>query len=358
MEVKIIQKPNNTFWEKFDSLCKSCFQNNVQFKSDWLRPYIKNLLTGSVYIIAVYSGAELVGCLPLEKRKKKATRFWNYRVLHILGSGPTDFFEILAQDERKDEILTLVFRHLKEYKSWDYLELNILPQSSDSLKWIKSVFTDPLFKITRIDTAGFCFEKTVGNWDSYFESVFNKKNKDLSKGERRLKADEIEYHFETYRENVFDRFIATVELYASRRETLGQYNYYEDKSYRMFLKNVCENYEKFQGIEFTVMKDSRRDVEMAIQLDFINKNTRYHWNHAFNEDYKRYSPGKILLKEILKNSFEDPNIFVCNHMRGLSKYKETFTSYQDTLPSFRIQRVSSLRIRSTRWVSKVLKFLK
>lgn len=358
MNLIIISHPTNEFWEAFDALSNYCFKHDVQFKSAWLKPYIKNLLTGDIYIIAIYRGAELVGCLPLEKKKQRATRFWNFNVLQILGSGPTDFFEILVEENHKKDILDLIFGHLKDTAEWDYLNLNQLPHSSDGLEWINNVFSNTFFKINRIDTVGFSFEKTIGNWDSYFESVFNKKNKDLSKGERRLKSDGIAYTFETYTVNVFDRFIANVDLYASRRKTLGQHNFYGDKNYRMFLKNVCENYEKFHGIEFTVMKDSNTDIEMAIQLDFINKNTRYHWNHAYNENYKRYSPGKILLKEILKKSFEDPNILACNHMRGLSKYKEAFTSYQEIMPSIKIENVNSPRIKSTRLVSKVLKFLK
>lgn len=357
LKLRTITETNDKFWKKFDNLSDECFLHNVQYKSAWFKPYIKNLLKGEVYIITVYEENELVGCLPLQKRKQRATRWWNYRVLDILGSGPTDFSEVLAKEQNREEILNLIFNHLKENKNWDYLNLTLLPQYSDSQRLIEKTFSNVFFKLTKQGTTGFRYEKTVDNWETYYNEVFNAKNKDLSKGERRIQKDEIDYTFTIHTGNIFENFIAAVDLYATRRETLGQYNFYEDKSYRAFLKEVCENYERFGGVAFTIMQD-KEDKNMSIQLDFINKGIRYHWNHAFNEDYKRYSPGKILLKEILKNSFKDPNISACNHMRGLCGYKEAFTSYQEVLPSFKIERINSSRIKATRVVSKLLKLLK
>ena len=357
MDLKIIRQPSNQFWQEYDRLSDRCFLHNVQFRSCWLIPYIDCLLKGEIYIIAIYDGNELVGCLPLEGKKQRATRLWSYRVFEILGSGPTDFFEVLARDENKEDILRLIFIHLKDSKNWDHLNLMLLPQFSTSINLINELFSNESFEVARVDTVGFRYEKTIDNWEAYYEGVFNNKNKDLSKGERRLQADEIKYSFKIHTDNIFDNFIASVDLYASRRETLGQYNFYEDRSYRTFLKKVCENYEKSGGVVFTVMQDNEGE-NMAIQLDFINKGIRYHWNHAFNEDYKRYSPGKILLKEILKNSFEDPNISACNHMRGLSRYKDAFTTYQEMMPSFKIKRINSPRIKSTRLVSRILRLFR
>lgn len=358
LDLKIITKPSECFWNAFDKLSFETFAHNVQFRSEWLKPYIKFQLKGEVYIIAVYNKDMLVGCLPLEITKQKATRFWSFRVLQILGTGPTDFFDILARDDNRLNIQKRILEFLRKKNNWDYINLGLLPLSFKNLSLINEVFFSKQFKINENETYGFLYEKTINSWNTYLDNVFNKKNKDLNKGERRLKKDSIDYSFKTYNKNVFERFIASIDLYAQRRETLGQYNYYKDYNYRMFLKSVCNNYEQFGGVEFTVMKDSRKNVAMAIQLDFINKGIRYHWNHAFNEDYKRYSPGKLLLKEILKNSFADSNILACNHMRGLSNYKKSFTTYEEKMLSYRIERVNSIRVRLTNTASRVLKLLR
>jgi hypothetical protein len=356
MILKIMKEPDSSFWTEFDLLSEKSFLNNVQFKSAWLLPYINHRLEGSLHIICVYHNDNLIGCLPMEKKNKRATRFWSYRELSILGTGPSDFFEILALENDRENILSIIFKHLKGSSDWDHLNLPLLPNKSPSIPILTNIFSNKSFKIYRKELTGYNFEKTENDWETYYEEVFKKKNKDLTKGERRLQKDNIDYTFKVYKKNVFKKFISTVNLYAERRESLDQYNYYEDKSYRAFLEGVCENYESFGGVEFTAMENDKGD-NIAIQLDFINKGIRYHWNHAFNEKYKRYSPGKILLKEILKNSFNS-DIKMCNHMRGLSRYKMKFTSYQEIMPFYRIERTKSIRIQSTRLISKILKYLK
>ncbi len=356
MRLKIISKPDEQFWKSFDVLSSKCFDHHVQLKSAWLRPYINNQLDGEIYIICVYDREELVGCLPLQTSKQKATRFWNYRILGMLGYGPTDFYEILACGN-KDKVKKMILQHLVESSSWDILNINFLPANSSSIDSIQEVFKRPDFELKKKSITGFHFEKTDGDWQEYYRNSFKKKNKDLQKGERRLKKDEIHYSFTTYRKDVYDHFIADVSLYAERRESLGQYNYYEDKKYREFLKEVCNNYEKNNNVELTKMQD-QNGVSLAIQLDFISNNVRYHWNHAFNEDFKRYSPGKILLQELLKKAFETDSIKSCNHMRGLSSYKEKFTTFEEKLISYQIQRNSSLVVKATKVVTKSLKLIK
>lgn len=357
MKLNIIINPTDDFWDAFDKLSDESFKHNIQFKSAWLKPYINHLCKGELYIIAVYKENQLVGCLPLQQTEQKAIRYWKYRVLSILGAGPTDFLEILAADAYQDEVLQLIMEHLKNYNQWDYLNLSYLPEDSQTIKAIENAFSTDAYTLTRLENSGFCYEKTEGDWETYQAEVFNKKNKDLSKGERRIINDGIEYEIVTYTSNVFENFIKTVDLYAARRETLGQVNKYEEPHYRKFLEEVCSNYEQFGGVVFSVLRELNGE-NIAIQLDFVNKGIRYHWNTAFNEDYKRYSPGKILLKSILKDCFENPSITSCNHMRGLSSYKTAFTSFEENLISFKIEHLNSPRVKATRLASKALKLLK
>lgn len=357
MELKIITNPDGQFWKSFDKLSDKCFPNNVQLKSAWLKPYTDHQLKGYIYIICVYDEIDLVGCLPLQLSYKRATKYWNYKVLSFLGFGPTDFYDVLAVDNN-EEVLKMMFHHLKSSSNWDFLNIQLLPQNSLVANVLKETFTEQQFEVKEENTTGYNYEKTnADDWESYYQKTFKSKNKDLRKGERRLKNDEIEFTFKSYKKDVYNQFMSSVSLYAERRDSLNQYNYYEDENYRKFLHDVCENYEAFEGVELTLMQD-KNNINIALQLDFINKGIFYHWNHAFNEDFKRYSPGKILLQERLKTAFENENINECNHMRGLSSYKEKFTSFKNLLSSYEIKRKNSTRVKSTQLASQLIKLVK
>jgi hypothetical protein len=359
MILEIIKEPDSIFWTEFDFLSKKSFLNNVQFKSSWLKPYIKHQLKhGEPFILAAYENKKLVGCLPLQKVRKKATRFWNYRQYEFLGSGPTDFFNIPVKDNSID-ILEKLFSYFIKKTDWDILKLSLLPFSDYPSEFITNFFSDDnKYLVNDNSDNGYSFQKTNGlNLKSFIEQEFKKKNKDLFKGERRLLNDDIILEVKSIRTNTFEKFIQHVDLYANRRETLGQYNYYEDKDYRNFLEEVCGNYEASQSIEFSYLVTQENKV-LAIQLDFIENNIRYHWNHAFNEDYKRYSPGKILLKELLFSDIRSTEIQETNHMRGLSSYKSKFTNQTNHFKNYTITNKKSFRINSTKLISKLLKAIK
>lgn len=356
LRVKIITRPDEVFWKQFDKLSDENFLHNVQFKSIWLIPYIKYLLKGSLYIIAVYEDDKMVGCLPLEKSYTRATRYWNFLKLSILGGSTLDFFNILAAENIRGQIIKLILEHLERNNQWDYLTLSLLPNDKTVIEDLNIVFRDKYKKVIA-KTTGYRHELTEGYWDLYQKEIFYPKNKDLNKSERRLKNDGIDYDIIVYRKNIFEKFKDIQDLYAQRRESLNQWNKYENKNYWLFLEEVLQNYEKLEGVEFSTLINSSNEI-LALQLDFINKGIRYHWNHAYNENFKRYSPGKILLKELLKLSFNNPQTISCNHMRGLGSYKEKLTSYQEMFYEIRVERRFSIKVIALKIVQKILRVVK
>src|SRR5690606_24017660 len=96
MTIKKITDPDNDFWEAFDVLAEETCDFTVQLNSVWLSNYISYYLTNrqSVFIVAAYSDNKLVGCLPLQTTKKRATKYYDFSELEILGFGPTDFYDI------------------------------------------------------------------------------------------------------------------------------------------------------------------------------------------------------------------------------------------------------------------------
>ena len=358
MELKLITNPNKKFWLDFDKLIEISCSYTVQLNSIWLSNYIKYYFTNkqTPFIIAAYQDDNLVGCLPLQSDKKRATKFYDFTELRNLGFGPTDFFDIPVIKENKEEILSRLIQFLKKNKAWDKLVLTELPERSENVVAFLKILEEEKLPYKLDEPNGFAYIETNGNWEHFFKTKFNPNNKDLAKSERRIERQGYQLKFTSYRESIYTELLKNIDLYAQRRESLGQFNNYETDKLKQFLKKIIEAFEAKKMVELTVLESDGET--WAFQLDYIDNKTRYHWNHAYNEDYKRYSPGKLILKELLKNSFQDPNIDYCNHMRGLSGYKNKFTEEHEMLRRIRIGNPSSKKIKLTHLISKILKMMK
>lgn len=355
---KLISRPTEDFWNTFDELVQKSTEHYVHLNSIWLKNYIKYYLNDrqNPFLISVFEKGVLIGCLPLQTSFVKATRYYDLTELQILGFGPTDFFDIPVVAENRKEILSHIVDFLKKDKTWDRLILTAIPEHSVNLRYFIEALNKEKLEFKMDEPNGFAYTATQGDYEDFLKTEFNPKNKDLAKSERRVAKQGYQLKFSSYRENVYQELLKNIDLYAQRRESLGQFNTYETDNLKKFLKNIIEAYEAKKMVELSVLE---ADGETwAFQLDWISNKTRYHWNHAYNEDYKRYSPGKLILKEMLKESFHDPSIDYCNHMRGLSKYKESFTTEKQMLTRIKIENPSSKKIKLTRLVSKTLKAVK
>lgn len=358
LTTKKITKPDAQFWKDFDELVENTCRFTVQLNSIWLSNFIKYHFKEhqEVYIVAVYQKNKLVGCLPLQLSKVKATKFYSFHNLRILGYGPTDFYDLPIQEEGHQEIIKELVNYLIADSGWDHLTLSEIPESSQHYHQFLDELNSSNYKIKKERHNGFQYVETVGDWEEYLEKQFQPKNKDLAKSERRILRKEYELKFTSYRENVYEQLLKNIDLYAQRRESLGQLNNYETDNLKNFLKNIIDQYEQKKMVELTVL-EANNEV-WAFQLDWLKNNTRFHWNHAYNEDYKRYSPGKVILKELMRTSFNSSSIEACNHMRGLSSYKDKFTENKEYLLLAKIENRNSFRLKLHKAISKILKMIK
>ena len=120
-----------------------------------------------------------------------------------------------------------------------------------------------------------------------------------------------------------------------------------------FFIQVIEAYEKFSGVELHLLQDDQMNT-WAFQLDWLRNGIRYHYMHAYNEAYKKYSPGKLLLYKLLQSSFSDVTIRECNYMLGESDYKQRFADSCEAYVSIAITNKSSMRLKLTRVASRLV----
>lgn len=327
-----------------------CGRNSryVQLTPIWIKSFNENYLVNNLEIekfplFLNQFGDEKIWILLQKRFLENGFLGATTRRLEILGRGPTDFYDLLVDDQNKDNLLSSLVLWLYDNRTeWDEFEFSEMPNNYVNLNmWQKTAMKKRFKPIMNLEK-GFYYVNTTENWDYYYKDFIEPRNKDLLKDLRKIKRLGIDLRLESHREDVYSKLQSVLHLYAQRRESLGQVNSYETPERRGFVKDVIEGYEKNGWVELTFLKDQSEEI-WAFQLDWVFEGVRYHWNHAYNEQFKKYSPGKILLYMIMKRSFEDPNERECNHMRGLAGYKGKLANQSEPLLTISIKNPYSWR---------------
>ena len=85
----------------------------------------------------------------------------------------------------------------------------------------------------------------------------------------------------------------------SRWKNIGIISKYSDLRRETFILDVCETAIKEKTLFFPIMKIN--GVLAAYIIGFHYDNTIFDWNTSFSMDFRKWSPGALLLLNVLSN---------------------------------------------------------
>jgi CelD/BcsL family acetyltransferase involved in cellulose biosynthesis len=329
----------------------------IHQKIDWYRAYIKAFNPNILCLLVQNKKTKRpIGILPLQVHEYRGTRFWNLRRLVPLAHGPSDFVNLLVEPSKEQEFAdALAWWFSRNDQFWEQLSIPYIPAESPAWQVLVQALEIYGFYVEVDKSHGFWEVNTNTDWNVYFSNFFYQNNKDLLKDIRRLQREGQYPHLVIVRSNIAYRIRELLPLYQQRRRTRGEWYKYEDPRHIQFLVDVIQAYERIGAVELSILQDNN-GIPWAYQLDWIDKGVRYHWMHAYNEEFKKYSPGKILLYELLRKSFEDPTIHKCNFMRGEAEYKKRLANIRREYVNILVHNTRSLRAQATRiasWLARL-----
>ncbi len=337
-------------------------QSTIEWISCYNEFYLKPDDSKEPVFLSFYDDEKYYGFLNLQSYIKKTSRLINKCNLEILGRGPTDFFYPMVLHNYEEKVAEEFAEWLYDNKNdWDELTFSELPENWNGIDRFTTKISAKKFKISIAKTSGFYYVDTTQDWETYFNTFLLPKNKDLFKDLRGIERNGIVLELESHRKNVYEKLEQVIHLYARRRDSLNQVNSYDNSARRDFVRDITKKYEKNGWVELSFLKDQYQNI-WAFQLDWIFNGIRYHWNHAYNEDFKKYSPGKILLYKLMERAFHCSAEIECNHMRGLSGYKNKLADKKSNLlqihvnnPYSKRNQIANLYFRLS-YLKKLLKF--
>jgi CelD/BcsL family acetyltransferase involved in cellulose biosynthesis len=88
---------------------------------DWLIPWWQFFGTGQLCVVVMRDGANVIAIAPFFSRDESP------RTLRFLGTGNTDYLDVLVDDRAPEDYAATILEYLCRDNSWDRIELENLP---------------------------------------------------------------------------------------------------------------------------------------------------------------------------------------------------------------------------------------
>lgn len=317
LKVKIFNKFDNELkiiWSNLSNNpnCISHPFNQYHWNKLWYEIVIgKNQ---KIIIIVIIKNDQVIAILPLIEKKI----IFNY--LENFGSISADYCPILIDLSSKniDEIIYLVINKIKSLNQ-NFINIEKIPFSL--FECIKSNELKKKFIYEDLNT--YLFDYKIDN-SKDFNKKKHKNNLDVYRQIRRLKKiGLLEFKvFEKKNENFKDIIKKMISFKSAMYKKTNKRNIFKNNNYINFYKKLFSD-KNIIETHISCLYHSGKII--SVHLGFHYKNTFFYIMPSYDQDYSKYSPGKILLHYLLEHC-EKKNIRYFDFTVGNEDYKKIWSN--------------------------------
>ncbi len=251
--------------------------------------------------------------------------YWGIRVLTWLGGVVTDYHApLLSQGFNMDKG--------EFYRLWHEILKDPLLGSPDII-WFEK---QPEFINHKKNPFVFLFKGSIypfrtnayhtilnGTWDEYFRAHRKSKHRSDSKRQLSKLSDRgilLFHHIEDTED--IERFIGHLMAQKEKRyKEIGAGNIFKEAPLRDFYKAVIPQLVRKRGAHFSALTID--DEPIALHFGLIDNKRFYYLMPTFNNNWRRYSPGRLLMEHLIEWCF-DNSFEIFDFTIGNDDYKMTW----------------------------------
>lgn len=289
---------------------------------DWFKMWLKHFLNNNkLLILLLYKGPQLVTIAPCLIKKEKFKGI-NVKTIELIGNVYSPFrYFVLSElnDGERVKSLSFIFQFLsKGHRDWDILDLNSIPEENNCFDILKIAVQQGGGKYRDVACYGdWYLDEIECSGDDFFSNLPQKIRKDVSYCRRRLQnMGNFEFKLIT-NDDMIDHYM---DLYYSvyskswqEREGVGP-NFHRDLA-----KIAARN--GWLRLGFLSLNGS----PIASQFWISCNNYAYILKTVYDQNYKKYSPGKILTLEIVRFVIDIDKVKTIDYVQGDEAYKQDWT---------------------------------
>ncbi len=306
---------------KWNILLGNSHSENIHLTFDWLFTWWKYFSGNkrSLFVILFFEETRIIGIAPLMKERTTFKKFVPWNRILFLGDPESDWHDFIIAEKRHLVIKLMFDILIKENVS--EIILHNIPESSLNLPFLRAYDKGP-YTVVKKQTRCY-YVNTKKQWEYYYKNETSKKfvRQDIRRLHNRLSLDQCyfkESNFENIRNDL--NMITLMHQMSQRRKE--RTSFFSEKKYYAFFKDIIEIWAKNNQVRLFYLLIN--EIPVAYVLGFYYNKIFYYYNIGFNTDYKKYSPSKLLLYELIKILFHEECVEL-NFMRGDSDYKRRWT---------------------------------
>jgi CelD/BcsL family acetyltransferase involved in cellulose biosynthesis len=289
---------------------------------EWFTLYLKHFFKDQeLLILLLRQEGGTAAIAPFAIKKEKIKRTITTRKIELIGNfhSPIRIFiqDYSSQENAKDLISKIFSFFLTQYRQWDVLQLPSLPEENDLFNTFHLATRNiPLQHRTYLSAQNRYLDNIYYPFKEYFQNLPKKVKKDINYCERRLnKSGNLEFRLKRDAENL-DNYL---DLY----EDLRVHSWTAPEIDRSFNREFARLMVKMGWLRLGVLYYDA--IPIAAQKWIVCNNTAYIHDVLYHQDYKKYSPGKILLSKVSEYVIEKDGVNQIDFMTGDESYKKEWT---------------------------------
>jgi len=300
-------------WKKFEEKSYHTFFQNLFFIKK-----ITTLKKSNFYFVVIYDSDEIIAIFPFEIK-----RIFAVKILQWLGTKYSDYCCPLISKEHKinSELFKDLWARILKKIDCDIIILNNQPKYIDNLEnpFVNFLTNSEISKVFLIDLPD--------NKNEYYKNIENKKFLNEFKRTTNKIIEKHDLKFENI--DIKNSSFQPSDLIKKKISVLNK-NFFRESIEKNFIDFFDNLILHFPGqIKLSVLKIDKEIV--AANLGFLKSRKFYYYMPTlFTNNYNRYSPGKILINELIKWSIEN-KIKVFDFGLGEEKYKKYWSNRTEAL---------------------------
>ncbi|MHA1767790.1 MAG: GNAT family N-acetyltransferase [Promethearchaeota archaeon] len=295
-----------------------CLQNSYQWALIWWNNFRNK--SRELFIVAVEDGDSIVGIGPFMIEKNMFLK-----ELKFIGSGLTDFHDVLAAADQDEDILKSMLEFLSNSKKYSIINLEQVSQDSKLFKVINQNSSFKKREMVKCPIANF----NSISWDEYRKKLSGKFRRNWNWGFNKLNiSGDLKFlqlrnfnEKREYLEKIFD-------LHIKRWKYKKKGSKFDQNIIRNFISELILS---MPEIEIYILLFNNEMI--SYWIGFSHDGVFYGWNTSFDTKYYKYSVGQILTGLLIKYLIEN-NYKKFNFMRGDEDYKRKWMTDDEMLINY------------------------
>ncbi len=335
----------STQWRRLHDLCETTAFQSYEWNRAWWRHFGEGASRLRLNIVVARSGTEIVAIAPFVIETTRVLGMIPIRVLSFIGTGVSDFLNLLVLPELEGPVCRLISGYLAGVRAYDVLSLVDLPGHSDIYRRLYDTLLAVGFEGSLTQCATCPRTLLLETWPATLATFSSSHRKRINYADRKLKKDfAVSVQRVQHSEEVGPALDEFIQMHQRRWIAAGQRGALADDRVVRFHHEVAPAFHArgWLVLTFLVLNGKRVMSSYAFK---VRRHLAFYLSGSCNvERAQSLSPGLLLQAYCMQDMIRE-GVTVYDFLRGTERYKYVLGAVD--VPNWRLEMT-----RAKSWIAR------